>query len=371
MSVPSERPADGVAAPAANNTVPELTSIELRAVGVMLARGARRLVSGDPAGRARLSRASDSVFLPWLPVVAVPTMIVGVVAVLAPGLPTVVAGLVGGALSLLALLLAAGVDSTVPPPRRPDCQLDELDGRPHPFWPYFARTGLVEYVPGQVWMAQMPLVFHGLQMATRMTVVRTAPGELLVCSPIELDDELRAAVEALGTVRTVVAPNTIHHMFVGPWLEAWPQARALAAPQLAERRPDLPWAATIDEGWSPPWSRDVVDFVVLRGHSFWVEVALYHRPSRTLVLTDALENVGHAPESTPVLRAFMELFGMAQRPSPPTDLKVTFDDLAAARRSVEAVAAWDFERIIVAHGRLIERDAKATFLDGWAFVYEE
>ena len=229
----------------------------------------------------------------------------------------------------------------------------------------------MEYVPGQVWVAQVPLRFHGMQLATRMTIVRTGPDELLVCSPIALDDELRAQVEALGQVRHVVAPNTIHHLYVGQWLEAFPRARAYAAPGLPARRPDLPWAATIDEQWDPPWRRELVDLAVLRGHSFWIEVVLLHRPSKTLVVADALESFGFAPETGGAMRFLLELIGMAERPAPPVDLKVTFDDLAATRRGVETILGWDFERIVLAHGRLVEREAKQTFADAWAFAYDE
>ncbi|MCA8925488.1 MAG: tetraacyldisaccharide 4'-kinase, partial [Planctomycetes bacterium] len=53
---------------------------------------------------------------------------------------------------------------------------------------------------------------------------------------------LEAEVRALGTLRWLVTPNKIHHLFLGPWLERFEGAVALAPPGLPPRRPDLRFA---------------------------------------------------------------------------------------------------------------------------------
>src|SRR4029450_12084462 len=90
-----------------------------------------------------------------------------------------------------------------------------------------------------LWVAEQPLKFMGLEVGTRMTIVRFADGALWVHSPLRLSSERHEAVEALGPVRFLVAPNTFHHLFIGEWMAAWPGARAYAAPGLPEKRKDL------------------------------------------------------------------------------------------------------------------------------------
>ncbi len=61
-----------------------------------------------------------------------------------------------------------------------------------------------------IWLADRPQRFHGLEVGTRMTVIRLADGSLLLHSPVELDFELRCEIDRLGRVRLAVAPNRVH-----------------------------------------------------------------------------------------------------------------------------------------------------------------
>ena len=86
---------------------------------------------------------------------------------------------------------------------------------------------------------------------------------------------------------------------------------------------------------------------------------------------DAIENLGHAPETrSPIVRRLLDLAGMGARPTAPTDFKLSLRDPEAMRTSARELLAWDFERIVIAHGRLIERDAWRTCVDAFAYVLE-
>ena len=70
-----------------------------------------------------------------------------------------------------------------------------------------------------LWVADSPLRFLGLEMGARMTVIRLPDGKLLLHSPIAPTAELVREVEALGPVAYLIAPNKFHHLFVGDWLK--------------------------------------------------------------------------------------------------------------------------------------------------------
>jgi hypothetical protein len=107
-----------------------------------------------------------------------------------------------------------------------------------------------------------------------MAVVRLRGGGLLVWSPTALTDALRVEVDRLGAVRHLVAPNSLHHRFLGQWRTAYPRAAVHAAPGLAGKLRvtelgDTPAAA---------WVGDL-DQAVVRGNRITTEVVFFHRPS--------------------------------------------------------------------------------------------
>ena len=122
---------------------------------------------------------------------------------------------------------------------------------------------------------------------------------------------------------------------------------------LADRPPEL-WAETLDQ-------------VLVRGNKYIGEVAFFHRPSRTLLLVDLIENI---TDQTPNVNWQLKLwwkavFHMWNHPKPAPEYQLGWKDKTAARKSLERILQWDFERIVIAHGDLIETDAKATALDAW------
>src|SRR5215468_110302 len=91
-----------------------------------------------------------------------------------------------------------------------------------------------------IWLADGPLTaVAGFRYPTRMTVIRLSGGGLFVWSPVALTAPLRAAVDAIGPVKCLVAPNALHHLFLADWQAAYPGAQLYAPPGLRERRRDL------------------------------------------------------------------------------------------------------------------------------------
>jgi hypothetical protein len=223
---------------------------------------------------------------------------------------------------------------------------------------------LTTFVEGQLWTARAPLRFYGVPMGCRMTVCRLGDGRLFVHSPIALDT-VREALDRIGEVAYAIAPNFIHHLFMAPFLDAYPTAQLFVSPKLVSKRGDLdPQGVLGDEPPEDTWG-DTIDQLVVRGSRLMDEVVFLHRPSRTLILCDLCQCM-HA-DAPWLWRQVGRLIGIYQRYGPPIDMKVSFRDREALRSFVEPVLDWDFDRIVLSHGNLVERGGKDVFRRAYGF----
>lgn len=226
-------------------------------------------------------------------------------------------------------------------------------------------AGELVTVADGLWCATQPLRFLGIDVGARMTVVRLPSGGLLLHSPIEPLPSLSAAVEALGPVEHVVAPNRFHHLFVGLWGDAGPNVQAHVAPGLLDKRPDLDGAHELGETADPTWA-GVLDTCVVNGIPMANEVAFLHAPSRTLVTCDLAFNIGAAaPTAT---RFFFKAQGKYGKLETTFLEKLLTRDKAAARASIERILSWDFDRVVVSHGDILESGGHEAFRHAWSWL---
>lgn len=197
----------------------------------------------------------------------------------------------------------------------------------------------------------------GVKLPLRMTVLRDGDGLALV-APIPIDDALAQELSAHGPVRHLLAPNLLHHAYVAAAQERYPEARALAAPGLADKRKDLSFDGELGTG---ELSEDIRTLHV-QGADKLSEVVFLHRPSRTLVVTDLVFNIRDATGMSKFVLAMMSrALGRVEQSRLCRWLTTDRD---ATARSVEDLLALDFDRVVMAHGEVIERDAKAELTAG-------
>ncbi len=215
---------------------------------------------------------------------------------------------------------------------------------------------MLECIAPEVWTAERPMRFLGLEMGTRMTLVRLASGGLWIHSPIALSAALRDAVDALGPVLAVVAPSLFHHLYVGEWMRAYPYASFSACPGLQEKRCDLAWTGVLGDEPEALW-RGELEQVFFSARPLENEVVFFHRQSRSIVSSDFIFNLStHASRLT---RLAARVLGNGE-PGVTLLERVLIRDRAAAREQVGRVAAWDAERIVLAHGDVIGSDGTAV-----------
>lgn len=241
---------------------------------------------------------------------------------------------------------------------------------------------LVPYAPldlpkpfgDDIWIVDGPEIrfdYLGLSLPfpTRMTVVRLSGGDLWLHSPTKPSEALLARIRDLGQVGHLVAPNSLHYWHVPEWKQHFPGALVHAAPGLAEsaKRP-LP----IDQelGAAPPreWIGEI-DQLLVPG-SMMTEVDFFHRASRTLILTDLIENFEPRRVRNRWYRWLLRLGGAADPDGKaPIDMRLSF---IGRRKGVRAAAqqmiAWAPDRIVLAHGRCYEQNAVSELRRAFRWV---
>jgi Domain of unknown function (DUF4336) len=233
---------------------------------------------------------------------------------------------------------------------------------------------MIRKIDKNLWVAEQPLKYFGLSVGTRMTIIRLNNGELIVISPIQVDEVEIAQINQLGKVGYIIAPNLYHHLFVAAFKAINPQAQLFIAPGLESKIPDLPFDKII--GKEQYLFSDEVECLLfdgfqtfgLNGISPVNECIFFHQESQTLILTDT---AFHFDETFPLLTQLASrAIGGYKKLSPSLLEKIAITEKEKLERSVKKVIAWDFKRIIMAHGSIIEKDAKQKFIEGYEWFLE-
>lgn len=239
--------------------------------------------------------------------------------------------------------------------------------------PYLPLNSLKQLAE-DVWIAdgpeiQMRSLGLTIPFPTRMTVIRLPSGEIWVHSPIAWHDCLAAAVAQLGRVSCLIAPNTLHYWYLPDWQKGFPAARSYCPPGLVAktRRPtriDEELGETAPRAWADSIAQCLVCGTLL------TEVDFFHHPSRTLILTDLIENFEPCRIHTRWLRWVIRLAGASDPDGKaPYDMQLNFlGHRHQVRSAVRRMIEWNPERIILAHGRCYDRDGLSELKRAFRWV---
>lgn len=228
---------------------------------------------------------------------------------------------------------------------------------------------MLREIDRDIWVAEQPLRYFGLNVGTRMTVIRLENRELLVISPVQVSDSILSQLGKLGMVKHIIAPNLYHHLFAANFKAFYPNATFWAVPGLEIKKPDLLIDQIIKDGENNLWSG--IEYVFLngfrtlglKGSDSLNECVFFHTSSRTLILTDA---AFHFDESFPILTQLVsKMIGGYKNLSPSLLEWVATTEKKKLRKSIKQVLCWDFERVIMAHGSIIEQHGKEKFKQGY------
>ena len=206
-----------------------------------------------------------------------------------------------------------------------------------------------------VWVATDPVRILGMHLSSTMTVFRLGDGSLLLHSPIAMTPARRAAIDALGPVAHLYAPNLFHHLRIGEWAAGYPAARLHAPANLSKKRPDLRIDRAHHSRPEPAFD-GIVDELRIDGFRL-EESVLFYRPARTLVVADLVHNIGRPQHSW--TKFYSRAMGFYDRVALSRMIRWTaVSNRAALQASVAQSLALPFDRLIVGHGTPLASGAK-------------
>lgn len=207
-----------------------------------------------------------------------------------------------------------------------------------------------------IWHEEHNFSSMGIRISSRMTVVRLADGRLWLHSPIPISADTRARLAALGEVGYIVAPNRFHHLYAGDCARAFPAAAVFGAPGLDSKRPDLPMRI-LGPAPEPAWDASLSQ-VFVEGMPTLNETVWFHRPSRSLIVTDLVQYV--AGDVALSARLYMGLMGVYHRIAVPNGVRLLIRDREALGRSIRQILRWDIERVVFSHNTVLQQNAYAA-----------
>jgi hypothetical protein len=226
-----------------------------------------------------------------------------------------------------------------------------------------------------LWIFDQPDFSTGFaRIGTRMTAIKLTSGGLFLHSPIKLDDQTKRSLGTLGDVRAVVAPSRAHHLFVTDYTKVWPSAKLYGPPGLVGDIPDfrarlgarrdLKLDAILGDEPQSEWAGEI-DQHLFKGAPQLNEVVFFHRASGSAIFTDLVFNV---PADFKDARIFYTLVGGRGHFGPHRLIRQSIRDRKAARDSIAKILEWDFDRVIVTHGDVLESGGKAKFAQAFAYL---
>ncbi len=206
----------------------------------------------------------------------------------------------------------------------------------------------------------------GIQIGTRTTLIRLSDGNLFAHALGPADDGDHGEIAKLGNVTQLVAPNLYHNEFVTDWVSRYEGAACYAPPGFEAKVKGLEYTTLTSEA-PAAWAGDL-EQVFVEGAPALEETVFYHPATRTLLLTDLCFNIMHSDSF--ITRLVMRVMGGYGHFGPSRLAKSFMKDKEAIKRGIERILEWDFDRVTVTHGEVLETNGHAMLKQAYAWLLD-
>lgn len=187
-----------------------------------------------------------------------------------------------------------------------------------------------------------------------------------IISPIPINSALAREIAGLGEVRSIIAPNAFHHLYLAQAAHRYEDALVFVAEGVEKKQPELKTNGFLGEiNTADLPFLDRLQMIGLAGQPNFNEYVFFHATSKTLIVTDLLFNIDW--NYNWLGRVLFTIFGTAgKRPAVSRLFLTMVKNKKAFRESLRTVLDWPFERIVLSHGSVIENNAKDTLVNALA-----
>ncbi len=207
---------------------------------------------------------------------------------------------------------------------------------------------------GNLWLLAYPLKMLGADLRRNVTLIRLRSGKLVIHSTAPFTPDDVAPIRALGEPGWLLDGILRHDTFAQEGRAAFPGIPYLAPGGFSEI---VGFPTTRIVPAPAEWDGEL-RALEIQGAPKARDTALLHVPSRTLILTELVFNFGgDEPIWTKMLLRLA--VGGKYHPGMSRPVKSGVKDKTAFQSSLATILGWDFDRMIVGHGDVIERDGKA------------
>ncbi|PWN51553.1 hypothetical protein IE53DRAFT_367963 [Violaceomyces palustris] len=232
--------------------------------------------------------------------------------------------------------------------------------------------------------------FGIIPIGGRSTAVRLRDGKVWVLASTPLNIQTKQKLDEMGEVAYLVAPDNVHHLYLSEYAKSYPSAKLIGVEGLEEKKKEEGLCFHGVYGRDPEGTLyGFEDEIQSRYFATFTnkDVAFNHVASKTLITADLLFNMpaneqyantqkGKPTSKIPFLaslsgyvnpfsgfhKSFLGLAGVGAGIPGLASGGTKEERRKRFAQDAAAVAAWDFERIVMCHGDVIERDGRKAWI---------
>ena len=188
---------------------------------------------------------------------------------------------------------------------------------------------------------------------------------------MRITEPISAELSLLGKVAFIIAPNAFHHLYLQDCVQHYPEASVHVASGVEKQYTNL--NCQILTAVAPPQWREELQQLFFTGYATLKlsgsvaanEVVFFHKESKTLLLTDA---AFHFVPTSKLATFFAKLVGVFGVLGPTLAEKLAIKNRQATREALQKVLEWPFETVVMAHGQIVNTQAKEKLKAGYDWL---
>lgn len=216
--------------------------------------------------------------------------------------------------------------------------------------------------------------FGIFRIGGRSSIVKLRSNNLAIFSPVAITPAVRRKVDELGNqVKYLIAPDYVHHLYIGEWKKTFPQAQVIGVEGLPTKKNDVKFDYVFTKKEHPTLPKEFTDEFDCVYFSGFVnkDLCMFHKPSKTLLVADLLFNLPaheqYSQSKSNPTAGLSKLFNMLSWRSTMHKRFLWYlagADRASMIRDAKTVAAMDKQTIVPCHGDVVHNANQA-----WNEVY--